>query len=246
MSKGKCDIRIGTSGWYYNHWKELFYPAELPKSKWFEYYAGHFDTVEINNTFYHQPKQESIKRWQRLAPEHFIYSVKANRYITHIKRLKDSAEPLDRFFEGVCLLKRKLGPILYQLPPNFHKDLDLLRSFIKLLPKNQAGVFEFRHKSWYCGDTYKLLDKFGVGFCVHDMPDIVSPRIVTGDIIYIRFHGSTGRYEGNYSKSALQNWAKWLKEHTKEVRNVYAYFNNDIDANAISNAKTLKELLVRK
>jgi uncharacterized protein YecE (DUF72 family) len=224
----------------------LFYPVELPKSKWFEYYAGHFDTVEINNTFYHQPKQESIKRWQRLAPEHFIYSVKANRYITHIKRLKDSAEPLERFFEGVRLLKRKLGPILYQLPPNFHKDLDVLETFIKLLPKKRLAVFEFRHKSWFSEDTYKLLDKFGVGFCVHDMPGIVSPRIATGDIIYIRFHGPTGRYEGNYSKSALQDWAKWLKERTKEVCWVYAYFNNDIHANAISNAKTLKKLLVRK
>jgi len=246
MSKGKCDIRIGTSGWYYNHWTELFYPAGLQKSKWFEYYAGHFDTVEINNTFYHQPKQESIKRWQRLAPEHFIYSVKANRYITHIKRLKDSAEPLDRFFEGVGLLKKKLGPILYQLPPSMHKDLDVLETFIKLLPKKRLAVFEFRHKSWFSEDTYKLLDKFGIGFCVHDMSGIISPRIVTGDIIYIRFHGSTGRYEGNYSKSALQNWAKWLKERTKQVQSIYAYFNNDIDANAISNAKTLKELLVRK
>jgi uncharacterized protein YecE (DUF72 family) len=246
MSKGKCDIRIGTSGWYYNHWTELFYPADLPKSKWFEYYAGHFDTVEINNTFYHQPKLESIKRWQRLAPEHFIYSVKANRYITHIKRLKDSAEPLGRFFEGVGLLKRKLGPILYQLPPSMHEDLDVLETFIKLLPKKRLAVFEFRHKSWFSEDTYKLLDKFGIGFCVHDMPGIVSPQIVTGDIIYIRFHGSTGRYEGNYSKSALQNWAKWLKEHTKQVQTIFAYFNNDIHANAISNAKTLKELLVRK
>ena len=246
MSKGECDIRIGTSGWYYNHWTELFYPAKLSKSKWFEYYAEHFDTVEINNTFYHQPKQESIKRWQRLAPEHFIYSVKANRYITHIKRLKEASEPLERFFEGVRLLKKKLGPILYQLPPSLHKDLDLLKTFIKLLPKNQLGVFEFRHKSWFSENTYKLLKKFNVGFCIHDMPGVPSPRIVTGDIIYIRFHGPTGRYEGNYSKSALQNWAKWVKEHTKEVRSVYAYFNNDIDANAVRNAKQLKQLLVRK
>jgi uncharacterized protein YecE (DUF72 family) len=246
MSKAKCDIRIGTSGWYYNHWTELFYPAELPKSKWFEYYAGHFDTVEINNTFYHQPKQESIKRWQRLAPEHFIYSVKANRYITHIKRLKDAAEPLERFFEGVCLLKRKLGPILYQLPPSMRKDLDVLETFIKLLPKKRVAVFEFRHKSWFSEDTYKLLSEFNAGFCIHDMPGVPTPRVVTADIIYIRFHGPTGKYQGNYSKSALQSWAKWLKDRTKEVRSIYAYFNNDINANAIRNAKTLKELLVRK
>ena len=241
MSKGDCDIRIGTSGWYYNHWTKLFYPAELAKGKWLEYYAGYFDTVEINNTFYHLPKPESIKRWQRLAPENFVYSVKANRYITHIKRLKDVSEPLERFFERVDTLKRKLGPILYQLPPSLHKDLDLLRSFIKLLPKKRLAVFEFRHKSWFSEDTYKLLKKFNVGFCIHDMPGIQSPRVVTADIIYIRFHGPTGRYQGNYSRAALQRWAKWLKEHTQEVRGVYAYFNNDIDANAVRNAKTLKE-----
>jgi len=246
MSKGECDIRIGTSGWYYNHWTELFYPAKLSKSKWFEYYAEHFDTVEINNTFYHQPKQESIKRWQRLAPQHFIYSVKANRYITHIKRLKDASEPLERFFKGVRLLKAKLGPILYQLPPSLHKDLDLLEAFLKLLPKKQLGVFEFRHKSWFSEDSYKLLRDFNAGFCIHDMPGIVSPRVVTSDIIYIRFHGPTGRYQGNYSKSDLQNWAKWIKENSREVCGVYAYFNNDIDANAIRNAKTLKEFLVRR
>ncbi len=122
-----------------------------------------------------------------------------------------------------------------------HKDLDVLETFIKLLPKKRLAVFEFRHKSWFSEDTCKLLDKFGVGFCVHDMPGIVSPRIVTGDIIYIRFHGSTGRYQGNYPKSALQNWAKWLKEHTKQVQNIYAYFNNDIHAYAVRNAKQLKE-----
>lgn len=246
MSKGECDIRIGTSGWYYNHWTELFYPAKLSKSKWFEYYAEHFDTVEINNTFYHQPKQESIKRWQRLAPEHFIYSVKANRYITHIKRLKEASEPLERFFEGVRLLKKKLGPILYQLPPSFHKDLNRLQSFLKVLPKKQIAVFEFRHESWFSEDSYELLKEFNAGFCIHDLVGMEVPRVITCDVIYVRFHGSTGRYEGNYSKSALQSWAKWVKEHTKEVRSVYAYFNNDIDANAVRNAKQLKQLLVRK
>ena len=246
MKKTECDIRIGTSGWYYNHWLGLFYPDKLPKSKWFEHYAAHFDTVEINNTFYHQPKPQSLKRWHKLAPENFIYSVKANRYITHIKRLKDVSEPLERFFEGVGLLKEKLGPILYQLPPSFHKDLDLLETFIKLLPRKQSSVFEFRHKSWFSKDTFKLLDKFGAGFCVHDMPGITSPRMVTGDIIYIRFHGSTGRYEGNYSKAALKNWAKWLKEHTQKVHSVYAYFNNDYNAYAVFNAKQLRELLVSK
>ena len=246
MSKAHCDIRIGTSGWHYNHWTGLFYPEELPKSKWLEHYASNFDTVEINNTFYQLPKEASLKRWHEQAPKNFVYSVKANRYITHIKRLKDAPEPLERFFERVGILAEKLGPVLYQLPPNFHKDLDRLGNFIKFLPGDRIAVFEFRHKSWFSEDTFRLLNQFGVGFCIHDMPGMKIPRVVTADIIYIRFHGPTGRYEGNYSKSALQSWAEWLKEHTKEVHSIYAYFNNDIHAYAIRNAKQLKEQFVRR
>ncbi len=241
MSRADCDIRIGTSGWYYEHWKELFYPTVLPKSKWFEYYSQHFDTVEINNTFYHQPKEQSIQRWQKIAPEGFLYAVKANRFITHIKKLKDTSDSLQRFFDGINLLKRKLGPVLYQLPPSLHIDLDRLEAFIKLLPKRKTAIFEFRHKSWYCEKTYKLLRKYSAGFCIHDMPEKESPKIVTSDIIYIRFHGTTDRYSGSYPKSQLQNWAKWIKEQSHKVSNIYIYFNNDAHGHAIKNAKQLKE-----
>ncbi len=241
MGKSNCDIRIGTSGWHYNHWTGLFYPAKLPKSKWFEHYAKHFDTVEINNTFYQLPKQETFKNWHEQAPKNFLYTVKANRYITHIKRLKDPSESLRRFFERVGILAENLGPILYQLPPNFHKDLDRLRVFMQVLPEDQIAVFEFRHKSWFSDDTYKLLSEFNAGFCIHDLAGVPTPRVITADLIYVRFHGPTGRYAGNYTKKSLQNWADWIKEHKKEVRSVYAYFNNDIHANAVRNAKQLKE-----
>ncbi len=241
MSKAKCDIRIGTSGWHYNDWAGLFYPADLPKSRWFEYYAGHFDTVEINNTFYRQPKPEIFTNWHKQAPKNFLYTVKANRFITHIKRLKDAEEPLERFLEGALLLKENLGPILYQLPPSMHKDLDRLRSFLKVLPKKQIAVFEFRHESWFSQDSYELLKEFNAGFCIHDMAGMEVPRVITCDIIYIRFHGPTGRYQGNYSKSALQDWAKWIKDNLKGKKAVFAYFNNDIHAYAIYNGKTLKE-----
>jgi uncharacterized protein YecE (DUF72 family) len=243
MSKADCDIRIGTSGWYYDHWRERFYPADLPKSKWFEYYAQHFDTVEINNTFYHLPKEQTLQRWHDIAPKDFLYAVKANRYITHIKKLNDAAESCELFLERVNLLKTRLGPILYQLPPSLHKNLDLLEAFIKLLPKRKTAVFEFRHQSWYGDDTFKLLDKSGVGFCIHDMLGKESPRIVTGNVIYVRFHGTAGRYAGNYPESQLQDWAKWLKSQAKNVRAVYAYFNNDVQGHAINNAKQLKSLL---
>jgi len=241
MSRAKCDIRIGTSGWYYDHWSGRFYPADLPKSKWFGYYAQYFDTVEINNTFYHLPKEQTLQRWHKIAPEGFLYAVKANRFITHIKKLDAADEPLERFFERAGLLKTRLGPILYQLPPSMHKDLDRLEAFIKLLPKRRTAVFEFRHESWYADDTYKLLEKTGVGFCIHDMPGKESPRIVTGGVIYVRFHGTTGRYSGNYPKPQLQNWAKWLKDQAKDVSAIYAYFNNDAQGHAIINAKQLKK-----
>jgi uncharacterized protein YecE (DUF72 family) len=254
MAKAKCDIRIGTSGWYYGHWAGPFYPADLPRDKWLEYYAWYFDTVELNNTFYHLPREETFRNWCKQAPAGFLFAVKANRYITHIKRLKDPQEVLDRFFERVRLLKKKLGPILYQLPPSLHKDLNRLESFIELLPKKEIAVFEFRHESWYCEDTYKLLGKFNVGFCIHavarpswpclhGLEARATPRVVTGDIIYVRFHGTTGRYSGCYSKSMLANWAKWLKDQTKNVRSIYVYFNNDACAYAIYNAKTLKQQL---
>jgi uncharacterized protein YecE (DUF72 family) len=244
MAKARYDIRIGTSGWYYNHWAGKFYPANLPKSKWFEYYAKQFDTVEINNTFYHLPKKKSVQRWYELAPKGFVYTVKANRYITHIKRLKGVSEPLERFFKMAGLLKEKLGPVLYQLPPSLHKDLDLLKAFIKLLPKRGLSVFEFRHKSWYDEETLKLLDEKGAAFCIHDLGGLKTPRVITGDVIYIRFHGPTGRYAGNYTKKALQKWADWIKEHKKEVRSVYAYFNNDVAGHAIRNAKQIEEQLL--
>jgi uncharacterized protein YecE (DUF72 family) len=241
MSETACDIRIGTSGWHYDHWGGRFYPDKLPRSKWFEHYAQHFDTVEINNTFYQLPKHETFKNWHKQAPDNFLFTVKANRYITHVKRLKNVQEPLQRFLERARLLKNNLGTILYQLPPGLHKDLDRLDAFIRLLPKDQTAVFEFRHKSWLSEDTYELLREFNAAFCVHDMPSIPTPRIITADSIYIRFHGSTGKYEGNYPKSTLQNWARWIKEKAKGIRSIYAYFNNDIHAYAVHNAKTLRE-----
>jgi uncharacterized protein YecE (DUF72 family) len=241
MSKGDCDIRIGTSGWHYEDWSPLFYPPGLHKSKWFEYYSRHFDTVEINNTFYQLPKERTFENWHKQAPNNFLFTVKANRYITHIKRLKDPREPLDRFYERANLLWEHLGPVLYQLPPSFQKDLDRLKFFFQALPKERIAVFEFRHESWFCEDTYELLKKFNAAFCIHDLVDIPAPRVITGDIIYVRFHGPTGKYEGNYSKSALQNWAKWLKANIKGRKAIYAYFNNDYQAYAVKNAKTLKE-----
>ena len=227
MDKAECDIRIGTSGWYYDHWAKRFYPPDLPKSQWLEYYAQRFNTVELNNTFYHLPKEKTLERWRQIAPKGFLYAVKVSRYITHIRKLSDAAESLQLFFERVRLLKDSLGPVLYQLPPSLHKDLPRLEAFIKLLPKEPAAIFEFRHQSWYENDTFELLDKLGAGFCVHDLSGNESPRVVTGDIVYVRFHGTSGRYAGDYPESLLRDWAEWLKAQAQRVRAIYAYFNND-------------------
>jgi uncharacterized protein YecE (DUF72 family) len=244
MTGTQPQIRVGTSGWHYDHWVGRFYPAELKKSDWLGFYMQHFDTVEINNTFYHLPKETSIKRWHKQAPKGFIYTVKANRYITHIKRLKDTREEVERFFERIKPLGVNLGPVLYQLPPGLNKDAKLLADFLALLPKKRPCVFEFRNDTWYCDEVYKLLDEHNVGFCTHDMPGKVSPRIVTGKSVYVRFHGATGRYSGNYPTKTLQAWTRWVRENAKPHHNVYAYFNNDYNAYAVNNAKQLREMLV--
>jgi len=241
-----CEIRIGTSGWYYDHWKGLFYPQELPKDRWFEHYARHFNTVEINNTFYHLPRASTLTRWQRLAPKGFLFAVKANRYITHVKKLKDVSEPLERFFEAVALLKGRLGAVLFQLPPSLSCDLELLAAFIKLLPKGTGAVFEFRHRSWYAEPTLELLTRCRACLCIHDMPGSESPCRATGDIVYARFHGTTGRYSGNYTARMLADWAGRLKQQARAARALYVYFNNDAHGHAVRNAGQLARLLAKQ
>lgn len=243
MSRTKSCICIGTSGWYYDHWKERFYPAGMAKSKWFVHYAGHFDTVEINNTFYNLPKEQTIRTWHDRAPEDFLYSVKASRYITHIKRLKEVDEGLTRFFETIDPLKEHLGPVLYQLPPSLRKDIGLLGTFLKQLPKGRKAVFEFRHDSWYEQDVYDLLSRHKAALCIHDMAGRFSPRVVTSPITYVRFHGVVGKYEGSYSTETLREWAVWVKEQAAAGLGVYAYFNNDASGYAVRDASKLKDII---
>ncbi len=244
MDREHCQkVHVGCSGWVYKHWRGVFYPDGLPQKRWFEHYAAHFDTVEINNSFYRLPAAETFDSWRTQAPEGFCYAVKANRFITQAKKLKDVGEPLDRFLAPVRRLNSRLGPILFQLPPNFRADPGRLESFLRLLPPDLVHVFEFRDKSWFSEEILALLDQFGAGFCVHDMPSLETERWASGKAAYVRFHGTGGKYHGRYGKKQLAGWADWLMEQSAAGRSAWAYFNNDIGGAAIADADALRARL---
>lgn len=243
-------IHIGTSGFHYPHWQDVFYPPGLGSADWLAFYMEHFSTVEINNTFYRLPTVTTFKAWERAAAkggiDGFVYALKASRYITHMKKLKDAETPLMRFMQRAALLKKNLGPVLFQLPPRFRCNTDRLEQFTKLLSQGTQGrrfVFEFRDPSWFNEEVYEILRAGAIGLCVYDMPEFESPDVVTGDFVYLRFHGTGTLYNGRYSKKSLLDRASRIKEHAEEGRDVYAYFNNDALGNAVINARELKEMV---
>ena len=212
-------------------------------TRWFAFYAEHFDTVEINNSFYMLPKPETFDKWREQAPPGFVYAVKANRFITQAKKLKDCEEPLERMMPAVRRLGDRLGPLLYQLPPNLKFNPGRLESFLKILPKDVTNVFEFRDKSWYVAETFDLLDRYGASLCVHDMPGSACERIAVGLAAYVRFHGTGGKYVGRYPDESLLDWADWLVGQARGGREAWAFFNNDIFGHAILDAQTLKSIV---
>jgi uncharacterized protein YecE (DUF72 family) len=242
---GRPPIRIGCSGWVYKHWRGLFYPPKLAAKNWFAFYAEHFDTVEINNSFYRLPKAETFDAWRVQAPAGFSYAVKANRFLTQAKKLKDCEEPLDRMMTPFRHLQSALGPVLYQLPPRFRLNLERLEAFLELLPKDVTNVFEFRDASWYVDDVFDTLDRHGASFCTHDMPGMEVPRTAVGNAAYVRFHGGVGKYWGRYPDDRLLKWSDWMVDQTQKGRTVWAYFNNDIDGHAIDDALTLKAMIAQ-
>jgi len=236
---------IGTSGWHYEHWRNRFYPEKLTKAKWLEFYATHFATVELNNSFYHLPSETAFANWRDSSPANFIFAVKVSRFITHIKRLKNTEEAVDKFITRAKILDQKLGPLLYQLPPNMHRNDDLLESFLSTLPQGMKHVFEFRHQSWLEEKVFDILHKYNMGLCVFDMPSISCPLTATADFAYVRFHGSTGLYFSCYSDEELADWAKRLADLASNLKALYVYFYNDAEAFAIRNALTLGNYLQR-
>jgi uncharacterized protein YecE (DUF72 family) len=237
-------IRIGTSGWNYADWRGTVYPRDLPQNEWFEHYCKLFNTVEINNTHYQQPTRKTVNTWHRQAPRGFLYAVKAHRFITHMRKLKNPSDPLRRFLRNAAPLKEHLGPILYQLPPIWKKDLKRLEHFAKILPTNHTHVIEFRNRDWLAEDTYELLNEFNLCLCIHDMLPR-HPRRVTGPAVYVRFHGpGRKKYANKYSPSRLKSWAQWIAD-VRVQHDVYAYFNNDHQGYAVRDAQTLCELVAK-
>jgi uncharacterized protein YecE (DUF72 family) len=236
-------IHVGCSGWVYKHWRGILYAEGLPQKRWFERYSEEFDTVEINNSFYRLPSGDTFEKWRKQAPPGFCYAVKANRFLTQAKKLKECEEPLERMMGAVRNLGDRLGPMLYQLPPSLKINLERLESFLRIVPKDVTNVFEFREKSWYVPDTYALLERYGASFCIHDMPGSASERVAVGPIAYVRFHGGEGKYWGRYSDEGLLSWTDWILDQARQGRAVWCYFNNDIHGHAIHDAQTLKSMV---
>jgi uncharacterized protein YecE (DUF72 family) len=236
---------IGTSGWNYPHWKRRFYPEGLSSSNWLGCYARRFSTVEINNTFYNLPSASTFAGWREGVPEGFIFAVKASRYITHMKKLKDPKESLERFFERVHNLGERQGPVLFQLPPRWHRDRERLEGFLEALPAGKPFAFEFRDTSWHHEQTYAALEAHNAAFCIYDLAGVTSPKRVTADFVYVRLHGPGGAYQGSYGARALAEWAEAFRAWNLEGRSVFCYFDNDQDAYAAHNALELARKMQR-
>jgi uncharacterized protein YecE (DUF72 family) len=231
---------VGTSGWQYASWKRRFYPKDVPQRAWLEYFSQRFPTVEVNNSFYMLPKEEAFVKWRTESADGFVVTVKANRYITHIRRLRDPRDPVKLFWSRARKLGPKLGPVLFQLPPGFGIDLERLEAFLKVLPKPMRAAFEFRDESWENDDVYALLDGAGAAYVLADRPGWRMGDVVTGGWSYIRFHQGR-RTTPFYSRAKLRKWADHIA--SLPANEVYIYFNNDELGAAIQDARTMMELL---
>ncbi len=239
----KIENFIGTSGFSYSHWKGVFYPENLPSSKFLEFYAEKFNTVEMNSTFYHTPRNSTIKNWVEKTPKNFVFSVKASRFITHIRRLKDAEDSVKKFLEKAELFGEKLGVILFQLPPSLKKDTSLLSDFVKTLNKDKKYAFEFRHKTWLSDDVYEILKENNIAFCISDTPRYPYAEKITANFSYIRLHGHTQLYASEYTKKQLEHYANLILENNKNGISFYVYFDNDFYGYAVKNALELKRLV---
>jgi uncharacterized protein YecE (DUF72 family) len=238
------EVYIGCSGYYYSHWKGLFYPATLPRNQWLNFYAQYFNTVEINNTFYKMPQEKTIRNWYDISPEGFIFTLKGFRYITHLKRLTFDETLLDyilQFQRLASVLKEKAGPVLWQFPGSFKADTERLEKFCAQLSYDFQHVFEFRDPSWFTPAVYAILEKYHHTLCIVSAPGNI-PEVVmaTSDMAYARLHGKNSWYNDNYSDQELQLWKQRLEQ--LPVKKLFVYFNNDIGGHAVFNGQYLASL----
>ncbi len=237
-------VHIGCSGFFYKDWRGVFYPGRMPQRLWLEYYAQHFGALEINNTFYGLPKPAIVEGWYKRTPQHFCFAIKGSRYITHIKRLHDPAAPLTAMYEAIGPLQEKLGCILWQLPPGMRKDTVRLRKFVQACSRHIPQVMEFRHISWYCDEVYELLAQEKMAFCMVSAPgNLPNEARQTHELAYLRFHGKDALnwYRYRYNEEELNAWKTELK--TLSGKSMYIFFNNDYEANAIDNARALRQMI---
>lgn len=230
----------GCSGWQYPEWEKKFYPKKLPASHWFEFYAAHFNSVEINYSHYHNITEKNLKKWYEQAPKNFKYSLKVHRLITHYKKMTNTKNLLDIFYKKTDLLQEKLGCILFQFPSNFTYHQQHLENIIKQLNPTKKNVLEFRHKSWWREDVLQTLQANHIIFCSVDSPDLPRLLMPSQKICYLRFHGRSAWYFGNYSKRTLHNWL--MESKKQKIQEIWAYFNNTALAYAPKNALELQQL----
>lgn len=241
----RAGILIGTSGWHYKHWIGRFYPEHSSGDSMLRFYMQHFNTVEVNNSFYNLPDISTFRSWGNSVPDNFRFSVKASRFITHNKKLKDGGATLERLLPRAEALGKKLGPILFQLPPHWKLNLERLESFLCTLPSHHRYTFEFRETSWNTPAVYELLRKHNAAYCIHDLAGFQSPIEITADWTYVRLHGPAGKYQGRYGVRAIKQWAARIIQWSTQLAAVYVYFDNDDSAYAPQNALQLDELVRR-
>jgi uncharacterized protein YecE (DUF72 family) len=239
-----CEVRIGCSGWHYKHWVGRFYPEKTPASKMLDYYLQYFDTVELNNSFYKLPTVESFQCWKDATPRDFRYAVKASRFITHNKKLKDPENALENFLPRAEALGRKLGPILFQLPPQWRINEERFEQFLSALPRYHRYTFEFREPSWESPRIRELLHRHNAAYCIFELAGYHTPLHITADWTYVRLHGPTqNKYQGSYTNEQLRQWAVRIADWSTRLKHIYIYFDNDDSAYAAFNAIELKKLV---
>jgi uncharacterized protein YecE (DUF72 family) len=234
---------VGTSGWQYDDWRGRLYPKELPKREWLRHFSERFPVVEVNNTFYRLPEEETFVSWRETSAEGFLFVIKASRYITHVRRLRDCRDPVRLLWSRCRRLGQKLGPVLFQLPPNFKQDAERLRAFLRVLPKGMRPALEFRHPTWETEETHHLLEEAGCALVLADWPGARVPDVVAGGWSYLRFHKGTRVLPG-YPRAKLRRWVARIANLA--AGEVFAFFNNDTGGAAVRDARTLTELLAKR